>query len=515
LRNPRILTILIGVALALFMGALESTIVGTAMPSVVASLGGLDIYSWVFTAYILASTVTTPVWGKLGDMFGRRTALFSGLGLFILGSALAGASQTMPQLIAFRVIQGLGASALFPVGMTIVADLLTLEQRTKVVGLFSSMWGMASLIGPTVGGYLTEYSRYSWRGCFYIILPVGLVSALLIGASFRETRAPRESVPFDFAGTLVLSAALLLLLFTVERGTKMSWQANAGALIVCALLFRVFIGLERRHPEPLVPLELFRSRMVLIAAAHGLFAMMALIGTMSFLPLFVQGVIGTSAIQAGNSLTPLILSWVLSAIVAGRMILRFGYRQLVLAGMSAMLIGAGQLARVTEEASQLALSGYTILMGVGGGFVSVTLMIAAQHAVPRRLLGITTATVQFARNIGSALGVAAMGALLSGNLKFQLTHAPGELARAADFDDLASLVRPELRAGLSEAAAEFLRLSLADALRGAFIFVYLAAVIGAALAFFVPRGRAHDLAYREPEDDELDEEEEEAESAQP
>ncbi len=162
---------LVGVAMSIFMAALENTVVGTAMPTVVASLGGISIYSWVFAAYILAATVMTPIWGKMADLLGRRPAIFGGLALFILGSALSGAAQTMPQLIAFRTIQGLGSAAIFPIGMTIVADLLTLEQRTKTIGLFSGMWAIASLVGPLVGGYLTAYTELSWRWCFYIILP--------------------------------------------------------------------------------------------------------------------------------------------------------------------------------------------------------------------------------------------------------------------------------------------------------------------------------------------------------
>lgn len=502
LRDLRVLTTLVGVAMALFMSALENTIVGTAMPTVVASLGGIDIYSWVFTAYILASTVTTPIWGKIADLFGRRTAMFGGLALFIIGSALAGAAQSMPQLIAFRVVQGLGASAVFPVGMTIVADLLTLEQRAKVVGLFSGMWGLASLIGPTVGGYLVEYSGYSWRGCFYIILPVGLLSAALIGVAYREESQPRTDAPFDYLGTIVLSAALVILLFALERGPELPWAVTLSAVAVCAALFYAFTRIERTHPEPLVPLELLQNPIVRIAAVHGLFAMMALIGTMSFLPLFVQAVIGTGAIAAGNSLTPLIIAWVLTSIVAGRLILRFSYRRLVVAGMVAMLAGAALMATVSTETTQLALSVYTSLVGIGGGLVIVTLMIAAQHAVPRHLLGVTTATVQFARNIGSALGVAAMGALMNGSLRFHLAHAPTELAHFANHAVLASIVRPELRVELSSSAAAFLRDSMADSLRGAFIFIFLVVIVGALLAYRIPEGQAHELAYSEADQDE-------------
>src|SRR5262249_47806046 len=267
-------------------------------------------------------------------------AMFGGLALFIIGSALAGASQTMPQLITFRIVQGLGNSALFPVGMTIVADLLTLEQRAKVVGLFSGVWGIASLFGPTVGGYLTEYTSLSWRACFYIIIPAGLLSAAMIWATYTEENARREDISFNYMGTLVLSAALVLLLFTVERSTKLPMSANLAALLVCIALFYFYVYIEKSHPDPLIPMELFRNPIVMMATLHGMFAMMALLGTVNFLPLFVQAVIGTGAIAAGNILMPFIISWVLTSIVAGRMILRFGYKPLVLAGMAAMLLGS-------------------------------------------------------------------------------------------------------------------------------------------------------------------------------
>lgn len=511
LRDFRVLTTLVGVAMAIFMSALENTVIGTAMPTVAAQLGGLEIYSWVFTAYILATTVTTPIWGKLAELFGLRKAMFGGLALFIFGSLLAGASQSMPQLIAFRVVQGLGAAALFPVGMTIVAGLLTLEQRAKVVGMFSGMWGVASLIGPSAGGYLTEYTSLKWRACFLVIIPVGIVSGLLVGFSYKEQHQRRSEISFDFAGTFSLLAGLILLLISIERSTQWPLPATMLAFAVCTGLFYVFYHIENSHSEPLIPLEIFNDRMVTIAIVHGLFAMMALIGTMSFLPLFVQAVIGTRAIEAGTILTPLIISWVLTSVVAARWILRYGYRPLVLAGMGIMLIGGFLLTTVSTDTSRLWLSIYVIPMGIGGGLVILTLMIAAQHGVPRSQLGITTSTVQFARSIGSALGAAAMGAIMNGTLQNNFTHAPAEILPLIAGKDITSIVNPELRDQLSPATADFLVKSLAHALGNTFKFVFLAVIAGSVIAFFVPRGQATDLAYHETRAPEQDEEEMEEE----
>lgn len=488
---------LVGVAMSIFMAALENTVVGTAMPTVVASLGGISIYSWVFAAYILAATVMTPIWGKMADLLGRRPAIFGGLALFILGSALSGAAQTMPQLIAFRTIQGLGSAAIFPIGMTIVADLLTLEQRTKTIGLFSGMWAIASLVGPLVGGYLTAYTELSWRWCFYIILPFGMLSALMIWATYNEKYERRGRTSLDYLGTITLSSALILLLLLVERGRNFPWTLVAGGAFLCMALLVFFVRIERRHPDPLLPLELFGNRIVGMTILHGFFAMMALIGTMSFLPLFVQGVMGTNAAEAGQILIPYIIPWVVSSIIGGRLILRFGYKPVVMVGMASMLLGAALLSTVSIETTKLWLSIYIVFIGTGGGLTIATLMIAAQHAVARTQIGTTTSTVQFSRSIGSALGTSIMGAIMGWRLKALLAAAPAEMAHLASHSDIATIIRPETRETLTHSAIAFLQGSLAGSLRLAFIFVFIVVIIATAIGFFIPGGDAHALAHDE------------------
>jgi EmrB/QacA subfamily drug resistance transporter len=497
----RTIITLVGVAMAILMASLEGTVVGTAMPTVVSTLGGIEIYGWVFAAYILASTVMTPVWGKLADLIGRRPAMFGGLALFIIGSALSGAAHSMPQLIGFRIIQGLGAGAIFPIGMTIASDLLTMEQRAKTVPLFAGMWALASLIGPAAGGYLTKY--WSWRACFYLTIPFGLLSAGMIGWAYRERFQRRAKVIFDYAGTVTVSVALILALLVVERGPEFPWAISVVAVVLCLALLALFIRIERRHPEPLFPLELLHSRIVAVAMLHGFFVMMALVGAMSFLPLFVQGVIGTDAAEAGKVLTPLIVPWVLTAIIGGRLIIRFGYRPLVLVGMASMLVGSALLANVSTATTRLSLSVDVIFMGIGGGLTVATLLLGAQHGVPRSQIGITTANVQFARSIGAAFGTGIMGALLNWRLRNWLAGAPEEIARVVGHSQIGSLVRPETRASLSPAAASFLQNALASSLRAAFIFI-LAAVIAATITgLFVPRGDANELAHREHQKEEM------------
>ncbi len=489
----------VGVACAIFMGALENTVAGTAMPTVIASLGGIELYSWVFAAYILAATIMTPIWGKMADLVGRKPAFFGGLGCFIVGSALSGAAHSMPQLIAFRTLQGLGAAALFPVGMTIVADLLNLEQRAKIIGLFSGMWGAASFVGPLVGGYLTTY--LSWRWVFYLSIPFGAAAGIIVWATYNERygRAPKRKL--DYQGAIVLTCALTLLLLVVEKGSDLAPYQLLASLGLALLLTLLFIRIEARSEDPLIPLDLFRNRIVALAMIHGLFAGMALLGTLNFLPLFVQSVHGTNAIEAGKILIPYIIPWVLGAPLGGRLILRFGYRPVIAIGMLLIISGAALFAQVSAETNRLQLSVYAAVMGLGGGLTMASLMIAAQHAVPGFRLGVATSIVQFARSIGAAVGTASMGALMNWRLAAEIARGKSGLQGLVG-KDLSAILLPETRHLLSPASASYLQHSFAVSLQLAFGFVLVAAVLGSLISFFIPRGSAHELAHAEHQPDE-------------
>jgi EmrB/QacA subfamily drug resistance transporter len=438
----------------------------------------------------------TPIWGKMSDLIGRRPALFGGMGLFLIGSALSGAAHSMPQLIAFRALQGLGAGALFPVGMTIVADLLPLEKRAKMIGLFSGMWGVASLFGPQAGGYLTD--SLSWRWVFYINLPFGLAAAVMIWAAYAERGERHPEIKVDYAGAATISAALALLLLTVEKGQEFGATASVISLIACAILVVLFIRIEGRSHEPLIPLDLFYNRVVIVTAAHGLLAGVMLFGSMIYLPLFIQAVIVTTATQAGEVLTPYILAWVIAAIAGGRLMLRLGYRPNMMAGMLLMLTGSLPLALVDTHTTRFYLTLAVIPLGMGGGLTLSSLMIGAQHSVPRSRLGVVTSTVQFARSIGAALGVGVMGAVMSWRLGHELARGGGELANIASrHSDITALVRQTTRASLSPAAAAFMQQALASSLRAAFLVGLLAVAVAAVVGLLLPAGRAHELAHSE------------------
>jgi EmrB/QacA subfamily drug resistance transporter len=325
----------LGVMLSIFLAAMESTVVATAMPRVVASLGGLEIYSWVFSGFLLTSTVTMPVWGRLSDLYGRRRVFLGGLTIFLAGSALSGLAQNMVELIAFRMLQGLGAGSLMTIGMTIVGELFALERRAKMQGYISGVWGVASLCGPLIGGVLTDHA--SWRWVFYINLPFGAVAMGLIGAGLRDRPRDGRRPALDYPGFVLFSVGVSALLVGVlEAGRVARWTGAdvLGPLVLAVAALAAFVRVERRATEPIVPLRLFRVRMVLAASVTGFLAGMAMFGAISFVPLFLQSVSGMSATAAGVVLIPFVLGWVAMSIVSARLVLRIGYRIVVAAGMA-------------------------------------------------------------------------------------------------------------------------------------------------------------------------------------
>jgi EmrB/QacA subfamily drug resistance transporter len=450
---------LAGVMLAIFLAAMESTVVATAMPRVVASLGGLEIYSWVFSGFLLTSTVTMPLWGRLSDLYGRRPVFLLGLVLFLVGSALSGAAQDMTQLIIFRMLQGLGAGALMPIGMTVVGELFGLERRAKMQGYISGVWGVASLLGPLIGGLLTDHA--SWRWVFYINLPFGVIAMTLLAKALDGARAARRPV-IDGVGLALFTAGVSALLVGVlEAGRVGEWTGLdvLGPLALAAVALPAFAVVERRVPEPIVPLRLFGNRVVLAAVATGFLAGMAMFGAISFVPLFLQAVSGMSATAAGVVLIPFVLGWVVMSVTSARLVLRIGYRVVVVSGMVCLTGAFLLLSRWSPGLTTGIAARDALLGGVGMGLTMVPMLIAVQSAVARSDLGAATSMVQFFRTVGGAIGLAVMGAVMAWRLN----------------------------AGADRA----------EALHGVFLTGLV--ICGAALlsAFLVPPGRAQDLARTE------------------
>jgi EmrB/QacA subfamily drug resistance transporter len=398
-----------GLLLGMSLGALEATVVGTAMPTVIATLGGLAHYSWVFSAYLLTSTASVPIWGRLSDLYGRRRMYLTGVCVFLAGSVLSGASTTMMQLIAARGLQGIGAGAIIPLSMTIIGELYTLAERARMQALFSGVWGIASVAGPLVGGYVTD--AISWRWVFYLNLPFGALALLVIAFTYpRRQQTGRVAVDWLGAGLMFFGVSALLLALGGETGAGVAWLALA------AVLLGVFVVVERRVAEPILPIDLLRTPVVARTIAVVFLLGVAMFGAIAFIPLFVQGVMGATATQAGQVLTPLFMGWVTTSIIGARLTVHIGYRRVTVAGTVLLTAGFAGLAAMTADSARSALLASCFVIGAGMGFSTLSLLLAVQHGVDRSRLGIATSLNQFSRSIGAAVGVAAMGALMTRGL---------------------------------------------------------------------------------------------------
>jgi EmrB/QacA subfamily drug resistance transporter len=491
LSNKRRWVVTAGIMLGMFLAALEATVVGTAMPTVIASLGGLDRYSWVFSAYLLTATVTVPVWGRLSDLYGRRPLYLIGVAFFLLGSALSGASQTITQLIVFRAVQGLGAGGLIPLSMTINGDIYTVSERAKMQGLFSGVWGIASILGPLAGGFITDH--FSWRWVFYINIPFGLAAAAVVGIALVEPKK-EERPAIDYAGALWLTLAITLLLVAlVESGDPAVWTSPlmiapvAGFVVFTAL----FVWAERRAVEPIVPLSLFRNRVVGVGSITSFLVGAAMFGAISFIPLFVQGTLGGTATDAGKVLTPFLLGWVLTAIVGGRLMLKVGYRPTVLAGLAILTISFIILSLFDQATPGWMLLADVGLMGSGMGLVMLALLITMQNSVGRGQLGIATSINQFARSIGQTVGVAVMGAVMTISITSHIDEIQqtsglpqSEVERLAH--NLSAVIAPSERANLSPAVLKPLEKVLAGALHNVFLVGVALAGLALLSGFWLP-----------------------------
>jgi len=494
--------ITIGVMTGMAIAALEATVVGTAMPTVIASLGGINHYSWVFSAYLVTSTVTVPVWGKLSDLYGRRLLYQIGIGVFLLGTLLSGVAGSMTQLIIFRAIQGLGAGALVPLGMTIIGDTFTITERAKMQAYFSGVWGLSSVVGPILGGFITD--QLSWRWVFFINLPIGVAAAIIIGFALKEPRRTQKpKIDYLGASTLMLAISLLMLAL-VEGGKSMEIlfaPENLAILIGSVVLLVVFVFIEQRAKDPIIPFKLFRNRTILVATIAGFLAGIAMFGGISFIPLFAQGALGMSATQAGSLLTPLMLSWVSMSIIVGRLMLKIGYKIITITGFAVMAAGFIMLSNFHRQTPQFWLYLDLTLIGTGLGLTMLTLLIAVQQSVERTQLGIATSLNQFSRAIGGALGVAIMGAVLTAGLSTQLLKAAtsdGSGLTAEQAQNLASnpnaLIEPTAKASLPAGILPVLQDSMAAAIQPVFWVVVVVCILALLASLMLPRQRIGDHA---------------------
>ena len=412
---PRILVSVLGPLLVMMLAALDQTIVATALPRVVSDLGGFDQFSWVFTVYMLASTISIPVTGKLSDMYGRKWVMVGGVVIFLGGSALCGSAQGMIQLILFRGIQGLGAGSIIANSYTVVSDVFPPAQRGKWTGVVGAVFALAIVAGPLAGGYVTDH--LSWRWIFLMNLPIGLVALMVILMGMPNVRAPEARSSINYSGIVVLIASVVpLFLALTWAGDQFPWTSPQiiGLLAISSFMAMLFILVERRAREPIIPRFLFANPIFTVGVIATFLTSITMFGGIVFVPLFVQGVIGSSATNAGMTLMPAILSVAVSAIVAGQVISRTGhYRILAIGGVSIMALGVYLFTRLDANSSSTDAIGYMVVVGVGLGVTLPTFMISVQNAFPHHMLGVVTSSLQFFRNIGGAVGTAVLGSFMT------------------------------------------------------------------------------------------------------
>jgi EmrB/QacA subfamily drug resistance transporter len=461
---PRVRLIFAALLLVLLLAALDQTIVSTALPTIVGDLGGIEHLSWVVTAYLLASTVAGPVYGKLGDLYGRKIVLQTAIVIFLVGSALCGVSQSMFELIGFRALQGLGGGGLMVVAVAAIGDVVPPRQRGRYQGYFGGVFGVATVVGPLLGGFFVDH--LSWRWIFYVNLPVGIVALAVIAAAF-PTVAEHVRHTIDYLGAALLAGGLsAVVLYTSLGGTTYPW-GSAGmvlTLVLGVVLLAAFVIAEQRAVEPILPLKLFRNRVFTVTSAVGFIVGLALFGSVTYLPLYLQDVKGHSATTAGLLMTPMMAGVLITSITSGQLITKYGrYRPFPIAGTAITTVGLVLLARLAVDTPTVVAGLYMLVLGLGLGLVMQVLVLAAQNAVDYELLGVATSGSTLFRQVGGSIGVAAFGAIFANQLAANLADAlpPGTKPPAA--------ADPSTIKALPAAVHEIFVTALTDALTPVFL----------------------------------------------
>ena len=487
LPRRQVLLVMSALLLGMFLAALDQTIVSTALPTIVGDLHGASHLTWVVTAYLLASTVSTPLWGKLGDQYGRKRFFSTAIVIFLIGSALAGFSHSMFELISFRAIQGLGAGGLIIGAQAIVGDIVSPRDRGRYMGLFGAMFGVATVLGPLLGGFFVDY--LSWRWVFYINLPIGVLALFVTAAQLPGNSNLAHHV-IDYLGTILLAlAATSLVLFTSLGGTTFAWGSAPSIVMAVAgvVLTVLFLFVERRAVEPVIPLDLFANRVFAASGAVGFVVGFAMFGALTFLPLFFQDARGISPTMSGLRLLPLMGGLLLASIGSGQLVSRWGrYKVFPVTGTFLMSVGLFLMSRIGLYTGAWAIAGYMFVFGVGLGLVMQILVVAVQNAVPYEKLGTATSGAMFFRSIGGSFGTAVFGAVFANLLVTNVVHAlhltsvPATLRSSLGAADPTSLAHlpPGLHAGVVA--------GLVDTIHTVFLIATPIAVLAFLLSWLLP-----------------------------
>ncbi|TMF53166.1 MAG: MFS transporter [Chloroflexi bacterium] len=493
LSRQRVILATAGTMLALLLAALDQTIVGTAIPRIVADLNGLDRLAWVTTAYLVTSTTMTPIAGKLGDLFGRKPFLLAGMIGFVAASALCGLSQDMTQLIVFRGIQGVFGGVLFATVFTVIGDLFPPDQRGRAQGLFGAVFGLSSIVGPTTGGFITDH--WSWRWVFEVNIPVGIVAVLVVLAGLPYVRSKASWRDIDFWGAITLAAGVVPLLIglTITRDHAWTSPQVTGLLALAAIMLGAFVFVESRVENPIVPLHLFKNSTFTVSMVVGFLTAFGMFGSILFTPLVFQGVLGISATNSGALITPMMFGLLGASTATGFLMRRItNYRYLGTLGVAVMIFGMWLLSQVTPGTPEWHVVADLIVVGLGIGTTFPLYLTAVQVALPRQFMGVASSQIQFWRNLGGTVGSAILGAVLANRLPDYLTartaalHLPPQvIASLPKTGSANAILDPTLLAKLPAGFVQAIRFALSDTLHDIYIFAGAILVIALVSTVFL------------------------------
>ncbi|MCI1694553.1 MDR family MFS transporter [Aneurinibacillus aneurinilyticus] len=481
----------IAMLVATFLAAIEVTIVSTAMPRIVSDLGGLKLISWVFAIYLLTTSVTTPIYGKLADLFGRKVIFTFGTAVFLLGSALCGLAQSMEQLIVYRAIQGIGAGAVLPVTFTIIGDIYSFEERAKIQGLFSSVWGISGIVGPLVGGFFVDV--LSWHWIFFVNIPFGIIAVIMVWMYLNESFEKKKQ-HIDYAGAVTFTVGMCALLYAfLTGGQEYSWGSGIILTLfaVAVIFLGVFIIVEIKSQEPMLPLQLFSIRSISISNLVSFIVSAVLIAITAYLPMWIQGVYGGAATNSGLALAPMSIGWLLGAIASGQLMIRIRTRNTALIGLATIMLASLWLALISMGTSQFVIIAIMFITGLGFGLAVTVFTVTVQSSVDWKLRGAATASNSFVRTLGQTVGIALFGTLFNSAIARYMQEHGMEAGT-----DMNQLLSPEAASHLPAQLIMSMREGLAYALHNVFLIMCIVAVMALVAGLWMPRTNPGSVSTR-------------------